>query len=344
MVIEPVLDNLLTLQLVKFGGTNLGVQRVDGVVAGDTITATGAMNAQQTVAIFTSLSPLTSEPFAYTWTADATEIPELVAPVLEDPGDTVPRGTRITLDWSPASDAGDQPPIRYEVQQAHVLVSHVQDGADNGTSNWTLTTSGVGAVNWTASPTPQKPNWDRQPTFFADGNEGILDASSYMTYNQPLDVPPEGTTTLSFFDWHINEGDDQVAVEVSEDGGTTWVPVYQTGRSALAPDAAAAFESEGMFPHAIDLGPFKGKTIELRFRYSLGAENRAGSTPFGWYVDDILLETQNWSTMSEVRASKTRINRRVQKIGTHYFRVRAVYTDFFRGPWSNVVDIQVVRP
>jgi hypothetical protein len=82
-------------------------------------------------------------------------------------------------------------------------------------------------------------------------------------------------------------------------GGTTWVPVYQTGRSLLAPDAALAFESESLTPHAIDLGPYKGQ--------------------------------------------KTKINRRVQTLGTHYFRVRAVYTDFFRGPWSNVVDINVVR-
>ncbi|MBA3727770.1 MAG: immune inhibitor A [Actinobacteria bacterium] len=349
MVIEPVLDNLLTLQLVKFGGTNIGVERVDGVVAGDTITAAGAMNAQQTVAIFTSLTPLTSEPFEYDWMADATEIPELVAPVLQDPGDTVPRGSRITLQWSPASNAGDQPPIRYEVQQAHTLVAHVQDGADNGTSGWTLDEEGLGALPW--STATDKPNWDGQPTFFADGTEGVLNASSFMTYDADGDgnadeipLPTEGTTTLSFFDWHVNESDDQVAVEVSTDGGTTWVPVYQTGRSLLAPDALIAFESETLTPHAIDLGPYKGQSVQLRFRYSLGSANRVGSTPFGWYVDDVVLDTQNWSTMAEVRATKTRITRRVQKLGTHYFRVRAVYTDFFRGPWSNVVDIKVVRP
>lgn len=153
-------------------------------------------------------------------------------------------------------------------------------------------------------------------------------------------MPAGATTTLSFWDWQVNESDDQVAVEVSTNGGATWQPVSQTVRSMLAPDAAAAFATEPMGEPRIDLAAYAGRSIRCRFRFSAGSANRSGSTPFGWYVDDIRIESQNWSTIAAVSGLKHTVQWRTP--GTYFYRVATNYSANVAGAWSNVVDVRVV--
>ena len=225
-----------------------------------------------------------------------------------------------------------------QVQEATLLQTLVSDDAEGGLAKWTTSTTGTGAFNWEVS---QLKKSSGTYSFWARTAEAATDASSILTLAQPLTIPGAGTATLSFSDWQMNEGDDAVAVEVSEDG-TNWTRVYESSRSALAPDAALAFEAEGLTPQSVSLSQFKGKTIQLRFRFIAGAENRAASTPLGWYVDDIRVETANWYDVATVAG--TSYTRSGATTGTYHYRVRTSYAAGPAGipsPWSNTVTTNV---
>lgn len=105
-----------------------------------------------------------------------------------------------------------------------------------------------------------------------------MDAASILTLKQALAVPTAGSLTFTFYDFFIGKGDDLVVLEAWKDNGATWEKINGAARSALAPDAALALESEPMTRREFDLAPYKGKSIKIRFQYKAGAENRAGST------------------------------------------------------------------
>jgi hypothetical protein len=275
------------------------------------------MDATRTIAIVSSLTPITSETFDFTFHAQASPPADLQAPVLRDPGDTLKRNKRFTLTWTPAGPAGSLDPVSYRVQEATVNAVPLDDDAEGGLGAWSATTTGLGAVGW--QPSSAKAH-SPDTAFWASAAEGATDASAILTLRQPVSVPAGATTTLSFWDWHVNESDDQVAVEVSDDGG--------------------AFATEPMTEHRIDLGAYAGRSILLRFRFSAGSANRAGSTPFGWYVDDVRVESQNWSTIATVTGLKHTVQRKVA--ATYLYRVAATYSANVTGPWSNVVDVRVV--
>jgi len=227
-----------------------------------------------------------------------------------------------------------------EVQEATLLQTMVNDDAESGLAKWNTTTTGTGAFVWETSELKKSSG---RYSFWARSAEGATNASSSLTLAQPIALPAAGTATLTFSDWSMNEGDDKVAVEVSEDGAT-WSPVYESARSALAPDAAIAFESEPLSPRTVDLSSYKGKTIQLRFRFVAGPTNRAGSTPLGWYVDDIRLETANWYNVGTTPG--TSFTRSGLSTGVYNYRVR---TSFPAGPatvpspWSNTVTTRVEK-
>ncbi len=247
--------------------------------------------------------------------------------------DPEPNGS-VKLQWTrPAGAVGPD-----EVQEATFLNTVVDDNAENGLTQWTTTTAGIGAFAWESS---QLKKSSGTYSFWGRSAEGATDASSILTYGKAITLPAVGTATLSFSDWYMNEGDDKVAVEVSEDG-TTWSAIYEGARSALAPDALIAFENEGLTQRSISLTSFKGKTISLRFRFIAGPTNRAGSTPFGWYVDDVKVETANWYTVAS--PADPAYQRTGLSTGKYFYRVRTNYPAGPVGvpsPWSNTVTTNV---
>jgi bacillolysin len=215
----------------------------------------------------------------------------------------------------------------------------VFDNAEAGLTKWNVTTEGAYAgFSWQTSD--EKPMHE-STTFRARGAEAVANASALLTYKTPIAIPASGTTRLSWRDWNVNEGDDVMSVEVSENG-TTWTAVYTDQRSALAPEAAEFFGLESLFARQVDLTPYNGKTIQLRFKYFLGPENRAGSTPFGWYIDDITLQNETWSAVANTDGTSFNVVGR--GTGTYCYRVRSRYV--FGGvqaasPVSNVVSVTV---
>jgi immune inhibitor A len=335
LVVEPDIANELSLQLVKLG-PEVTVERPPATGGGSGLTAQGAMDAQRTIAIVSSLTPITSETFEFSYDANASAIEELTPPTLFDPGETVKRNQKFTLRWTPAGNAGTRSPTGYRVQEATINTSHLSDDAESGLGNWTTSTTGTGAVGWQTSEVKSN---SPAHAFWASASEGAIDTAAIMTLDGAIQVPSGATTELRFWDWHVNESDDSVRVEVSADGGQTWQAVYQAGRSALAPDAAVALETEPMNEQSVDLSSFAGQTLQLRFRFQAGSANRPGSTPFGWYVDDVSVSSANWTNLAVVDGTSFRLSKRTA--GTFFYRVAAIYTATFEGPFSNVVDIRV---
>jgi immune inhibitor InhA-like protein/CARDB protein len=330
MRIEPSQANQLVLQLVKVG-RGVGVSRFNGVSNGLKVSASGPMDSFRTYAIFTSMTPITSELYGFDWTAQATPPQALTPPTLTATG-----GSKIQLSWTPAGSAGARPPSSYVIQESTIFHKPIDDNAESGVApNWTSETTGTGALGWSTSG--NKTHSGSQ-SFWGTAPEGATDAASILRFNQPISLPTLGRTLLTFFDWHINESDDSVNIDVREAGAGAWTTVFSSGRSALPDEALPSLATEPMTERKVDLAAWKGKTIELRFRFQAGSANRPGSTPFGWYVDDIKLVTEDWKQLAETTGTSYTVTK--TEAGTFFYRVAALYTQFALGPWSNVASAE----
>jgi M6 family metalloprotease-like protein len=316
-----------------------GCTHVDNYVPADAATWKLPNGLKLTV---TSLGGLSSD--GTTTNAEATVVAELepdCSIVMEPPllrfaaghQDPDPDGS-IDLEWTRPSGASGPD----HVQEATLLSTLVDDDAESGMGQWVSSTTGVGAFDWEVS---QAKTASGSYSFWARTAEAATDASSILTYSQPIAIPPAGAATLTFNDWQMNEGEDRVVVEVSEDGAE-WTTIYESARSALAPDAALAFASEEMMPQTVSLSAYRGRNVQLRFRFIAGPENRAGSTPLGWYVDDIRIESANWYDVATTE--NTSFTREGLTTGTYHYRVRTTFGSGVVGvpsPWSNVVTTNV---
>ena len=217
----------------------------------------------------------------------------------------------------------------------------VFDNAEAGMTQWTVSTAGAYAgLNWSNAPAGEKPQHNSQ-TFRARAAEGVANASAIMTYHQPIVMPAGGTTTLRFLHWYLGEGDDGAFVEVSENG-TNWTALFSDFRSELAPIAGEFFGTEPLFVKQVNLTPYNGRTIQLRFRHFVGPDNRAGSSPFGWYVDNITIENENWTDV--ITTPNTSVLITGQPAGTRCYRVRTTYTfgtEQAPSPYSAPVTVNV---
>ena len=263
--------------------------------------------------------------------------PVLAAPVLSLGSDYENPDTNgsFTLNWTRPPGASGPDVVQVSETACAPLIF---DNAESGLGNWTTSTSGVGAQNWTTSMAkPQHTG----TTFFAPGINGITSADSYLTYNNPITIPATGQTFLNFSDWDNNEGDDNVYVEVSQDNGATWTQAYSHNRSELG-TAAVSFATEPLFQRSVSLANYGGKTIRLRFHYSLGAEDRPGSAPLGWYVDDIAINNDSWV---DVVGTPSTSLLTTKESGSHCYRVRTTYNiggEIVPSPFSNAVNVTVV--
>lgn len=104
-----------------------------------------------------------------------------------------------------------------------------------------------------------------------------------------VDLSGVASATLNYWIWYDIESDwDYGYVEISEDGGETW-HILQTPHTATDNPSGNAYgpgytgASEGWLEESIDLTPFAGQEVLLRFEYVTDdAVNRPG-----WTIDDI---------------------------------------------------------
>ena len=241
-----------------------------------------------------------------------------------------------TLNWTRPAGASGPDTLQ---ESTTSCAPQLFDNAESGIDQWTVSTDGAySGFNWETST--EKPEHE-STTFRARAAEATANASAILTHTAPIAIPATGTTTLAWSDWNMNEGDDAVFVEVSQNG-TDWTPVYSDQRNDLAPFQAEVFATEPLTPRQVNLGAYKGKTIHLRFRYALGPDNRAGSSPFGWYLDDISITNDNWADVATVNATSAIVSGR--GTGNYCYRVSSTYTFgsvTAPSPESNIVNIRV---
>jgi M6 family metalloprotease-like protein len=249
-----------------------------------------------------------------------------------------------TLTWPrPAGAAGPD-----TLQEATIFEVLLEDDAEGGLGQWVTSTQGSGAFAWEVSGTKTNGGasafWGR----YANGSDAAQTGNkpaTMLTLKDAILIPDVGSTSLVYWDFHVNEGDDSVILEATTDNGATWQTISQSARSALAPDAAAAIATEPMTRNEFPLDAFKGQSLKLRFRMQSGGEDRAGSAPLGWYVDDIRIETSNFSDL--VTTASTSVERTGKPTGDYYYRVKTRYPAgpaSFESPWSNVVEVNVQIP
>jgi hypothetical protein len=169
-------------------------------------------------------------------------------------------------------------------------------------AGWTVETAAnaTPSLTWTAAldPFAHSP----QHSFFSDAT---LDLKDDRLIAPPIDLAPN--TRLSF--WHrydFEAGFDGGVLEVSKDGGATWIDVEAGGGEFLhggyngilsiddgSPIAGRAAwtgssgDPDVMTRVELELGAFAGAAVRVRWRLA-GDPVVPGSTPgLGWWIDDV---------------------------------------------------------
>ena len=184
-------------------------------------------------------------------------------------------------------------------------------------ASWTATTPA--GTPWTVSTTVSNsaPNSFFVVNLPAAGDQRLATTASYA-------LPQNSYPELSF--WHrfnTEDGWDGGVVEISTNGGTTWTDLgsqmtlngYNGGLGAAPTNALSgrpAFTGlQSTFINTkINLAPYNGQSVMIRFRFG-SDDNTAGPTnPTGWWVDDINLSYKAAVNMrsSLFNASNTRVS------------------------------------
>ena len=153
---------------------------------------------------------------------------------------------------------------------------------------------------------------------------------SILTLRQPLSIPARGDSILSYWSLFQSEGDDQGVLEAALDDGNPatelrWEPIDGTAgffAPVNAPPEPEHLTAE-LERRVVNLARYRGRSVLLRFRYVLGAEDRAASQPAGWYIDDLQLESGVWQPIGRAKQKSFEVPGR--PAGLYGFRVLAVY-------------------
>ncbi len=238
-----------------------------------------------------------------------------------------------TLNWTrPAGATG--PDV---LQESSVCGALLSDDAENGLGQWTVASSDVIAPVWQTSNT--KPQHSGT-SFWANpvSEQETQSTSTTLTFNNAIQIPATGITTLDFSDWYFNESDDKGAVEVSTDNGTTWTEVDTVNRNGGLDAGATALANEPLKPRQVDLTIYSGQTIRLRFKYSMGQSNFFVQHHYGWYVDNISITNDSFHDVVTTNSTSYTVTGRAA--GSRCYRVRTSYdfgSDLVPSPYSNQV-------
>ncbi len=162
------------------------------------------------------------------------------------------------------------------------------DDMESGTNGWTTTlyggtTDDIWHQTTIGAGSPTHSWWP-----------GIDMAQNYATgrrINTAVITPPinltgaAGSVTLLFAEKYFTEwGWDFCMVDLTADIGSSWVPLRGTYGTAPTGD------SEGWRVTTLDLTPYTGSTVQLRFYFNTG-DSLFNNFP-GWFVDDVVIFDQ----------------------------------------------------
>ena len=179
----------------------------------------------------------------------------------------------------------------------------VLDNFESGAPGWTVETA--------QNLIPARTAWAVTPDPMAHSatNSFKSDATTLDLKDDRLISPSQKLTSVShLIFWHryqFEDGFDGGALEVSTDGGVTWVDVVAGGgnfisggyNGSISPSYGSAIAGRpawtggnaagAMTKVEVNLGPFAGPDVRVRFRLACD-ELLAGSQPgVGWFIDDV---------------------------------------------------------
>jgi hypothetical protein len=93
--------------------------------------------------------------------------------------------------------------------------------------------------------------------------------------------------------------------------------------------------------HEVDLTPYIGTAIRLRFTMDGGGSDYFLYVTQGWWVDDVTIEGATWHTLATAPADATQLQVTGRFNGSYAYRVRAVFTDGSATAFGNVEGIDV---
>ena len=243
-----------------------------------------------------------------------------------------------TINWSYAGPAAQS----FRVQEGSFSSSIYFDNADepltpavvgttvvNQNSKWRDV--GIGGT----PPTP--PEWvsDVNPdtgsvAYHIPNGQG---QNHSLTMRNPIKLP-EGGLTLTFTTRQsITTNSNFGFVEISKDDGVTWFRL-------------ARFTGSFSGTREFDLSGFAGETVRVRFR--LQTATGTASTFQGWWVENINIASDDFSTIGETPATQTTFD--VTRFnGTYLYRITALYANpdpldagtVIPGPYSNTRCVNV---
>ncbi len=216
-----------------------------------------------------------------------------------------------TAQWT-----GSDAPTYYELQEATTLTQSITDDAESGTGLWDVSGFAVSSARSHSS----------SQSFH--GGSGT-DMNNTMTYAEAMLVG--GLGQVSFWCWYdlddgTSQGHDFAYFEISVNDGSTWIGVR-----------TFAGNSGGWVQETVDLSPYAGRSIRMRFRYFTSHDEFAE----GFYVDDIEvtgLSLYDWALVTSTGVKHHDITGR--GLGTYYYRVRACDATDTSG-WSEIKSITV---
>ena len=261
--------------------------------------------------------------------------PLLQAPTLSlgaDYQNPDPNGS-YTLNWTrPAGATGP------DVLQESSVCGPLLSSNASSLTGWTATNDGPFSPNWTTSSA--KPGHNNSAFWAAPASEEGFDSGT-LTYNTPIQIPASGITTLSFSEWYFNEEDERGFVEISTNGGASWTAIYTNARPMgdLPDTGADSFANEDFTRQQLNLTPYSGQTIRLRFRFLQGGTDYFFFVQYGWYIDDISIVNNSYVDLTNADVTSFLVNGRSN--GTRCYQARTSYNfgnGAVAGPYSNQVN------
>jgi hypothetical protein len=175
-------------------------------------------------------------------------------------------------------------------ERIHSVLSYdytvFSDNMESGTNGWTTEVYGVDDLWHQTNTAYNSPVTSWWCGIEAQGNYDTGNQINTGVISPVIDLGIyEAPITLQFFENYDTEGGyDYCMVDVSTDGGTTWIPL-RGGRGA-----APSGSSGGWIMSTLDLSAYAGEIILIRFYFDTG-DGIYNDYP-GWFLDDVMITAE----------------------------------------------------
>jgi hypothetical protein len=210
-----------------------------------------------------------------------------------------------TINWTYTKPSGGPNPVGFRVQEATRSESVYFDNADEPL---------VAGANskWADTGTP--PQWSSQINpdtgslaYFVQDN---ADQNAPLTMIGSVTLP-SGGATLSFY-----------SREETEEGfDFSHVDIATADNNFTSFSTIASFTGNFSGTRFLDLSPYSGKAIRLRFRLT----SDLLIPGVGWHVEDIRLSSDDFRTIADTSPAVNSVNITGRTTGTYSYRIAALF-------------------